>query len=146
MPRSKSQRLPVRVFNHASRLLELTLTTRDKGKVDVLVATDIVSRGIDVDSISHVVNYEMPNDAESYIHRIGRTARAGADGTAFSFCDAEDLSMLRAIERLTQAKLATIEDHPYHAERLAGLRDRRTATRRSLGRRRPGGGRPRRRL
>jgi len=117
---------------------EKALAGFDKGEIDVLVATDIVARGIDVDGISHVVNFEMPNDAESYVHRIGRTARADASGIAFSFCDAQDLSMLRAIEKLTRAPLAALEDHPYHVPRIAELRNRRTATRRSLGRRRTG--------
>jgi ATP-dependent RNA helicase RhlE len=84
-----------------------------RGRVRVLVATDIVARGIDVDGISHVINYELPHDAESYVHRIGRTARAGADGIAFSFCDVEEVRMLRAIERLTRTPLTVHADHPY---------------------------------
>ncbi len=94
----------------------------DRGKIQVLVATDIVARGIDVDGISHVINYELPNDAESYIHRIGRTARAGADGIAYSFCDAEELSMLRAIEKLTKTPLDTHTDHPFHSESIGARR------------------------
>jgi len=70
------------------------------GRTPVLVATDIASRGIDVDEITHVVNFDMPNIAETYIHRIGRTARAGASGIALSFCDREEIEHLRAIERL----------------------------------------------
>ena len=70
------------------------------GKVRTLVATDIAARGIDVDGISHVVNYDLPNIAESYVHRIGRTARAGAEGVAISFCDAEEAAYLRDIEKL----------------------------------------------
>ena len=116
----------------------------DAGKVDILVATDIVARGIDVEEISHVINYEMPNDAESYVHRIGRTARAGKEGKALSFCDAQDLSMLRAVEKLTQQKLEAVEDHPYHSANIAAVRDRRSATRRPGARRRFGGRRPRR--
>ena len=72
------------------------------GKVRVLVATDIAARGIDVDDISHVINFELPNEPESYVHRIGRTARAGASGVALSFCDAAERSYLRDIERLTR--------------------------------------------
>jgi ATP-dependent RNA helicase RhlE len=96
----------------------------ERGKIQVLVATDIVARGIDVDGISHVVNYELPNDAESYVHRIGRTARAGADGVAYSFCAAEELSLLRAIEKLTRAPLDAHEDHPFHCETIGALRNR----------------------
>ena len=70
------------------------------GRVRVLVATDIAARGIDVDGITHVINYDIPNEPESYVHRIGRTARAGASGTAFSFCDHEERGYLRDIERL----------------------------------------------
>jgi len=74
----------------------------------VLVATDIASRGIDVDDITHVVNYDIPNVAETYVHRIGRTARAGASGFAVSFCDREECEDLRAIERLTRANIELI--------------------------------------
>ena len=70
------------------------------GRVRILVATDIAARGIDVDGISHVINYDLPNIPESYVHRIGRTARAGADGVAISFCDAEEAAFLRDIEKL----------------------------------------------
>jgi ATP-dependent RNA helicase RhlE len=82
------------------------------GTLRVLVATDIAARGIDIDGISHVVNYDLPNLPESYVHRIGRTARAGADGVALSFCDAAERPFLILIERLTQKSL-TIVDHPF---------------------------------
>src|SRR6185437_6285107 len=72
------------------------------GHVRVLVATDIAARGIDIDGITHVINYDLPDVPESYVHRIGRTARAGADGTALSFCDNSERSMLREIEKLTR--------------------------------------------
>ncbi|NQV91235.1 DEAD/DEAH box helicase [Candidatus Woesearchaeota archaeon] len=86
------------------------------GKVKVLVATDIAARGIDIDNISHVINYELPNEPESYVHRIGRTARAGADGTAFSFCDAEERNYLRDIIKLIKQELEVIK-HKYHSEK-----------------------------
>ena len=70
-----------------------------------MVATDIAARGIDIDDVSHVVNFELPDVAEAYVHRIGRTARAGKGGQAISFCDASERDSLRAIERLTRAKL-----------------------------------------
>ena len=73
------------------------------GKVRVLVATDIAARGIDVDGVSHVINFELPNEPESYVHRIGRTARAGAGGVALSFCDPTERPYLQAIERLMRS-------------------------------------------
>jgi len=85
------------------------------GRIRVLVATDIAARGIDVDGVSHVINFELPNEPESYVHRIGRTARAGAGGVALSFCDGEERGYLRDIERLTKARLAVVPDHPYVA-------------------------------
>jgi ATP-dependent RNA helicase RhlE len=75
------------------------------GEVRVLVATDIVARGIDVDNISHVINYDLPDEPESYVHRIGRTARAGAGGKALAFCDETEGRLLRDIERLTRRSL-----------------------------------------
>ncbi|MHC4419771.1 MAG: DEAD/DEAH box helicase [Planctomycetota bacterium] len=82
------------------------------GGMPVLVATDIASRGIDVDEITHVVNFDIPNVSETYIHRIGRTARAGASGIALSFCDHEEFDDLRAIERLIGMQLDVIENEP----------------------------------
>jgi ATP-dependent RNA helicase RhlE len=97
------------------------LAAFDRGKVRVLVATDIVARGIDVEGISHVVNFELPDDPTSYIHRIGRTARAGTDGVALSFCDFHEVATLRSIEKLTQSPLIIIDDHPYHSESISML-------------------------
>jgi ATP-dependent RNA helicase RhlE len=82
------------------------------GEARILVATDIAARGIDVDGISHVVNYELPNESESYVHRIGRTARAGAEGIAISFCDPSERGFLRDIERLVKRKLTVIGEEP----------------------------------
>ncbi len=82
------------------------------GSVRVLVATDIAARGIDVDSISHVINFELPNEPESYVHRIGRTARAGNGGAAISFCDPSERAFLRDIERLIHRRLTVIGDEP----------------------------------
>ncbi len=86
-----------------------------KGRCRVLVATDIAARGIDVDGITHVVNYDLPNEPESYVHRIGRTARAGARGVALSFCGAAERSYLRDIERLLKRAVPVRKDHPYHS-------------------------------
>jgi ATP-dependent RNA helicase RhlE len=82
----------------------------------VLVATDIAARGIDVDGVSHVINYDLPNVPESYVHRIGRTARAGNSGIAISFCDAEERAYLRDIEMLIKARIPVVTDHPWHAQ------------------------------
>jgi ATP-dependent RNA helicase RhlE len=79
----------------------------------VLVATDIAARGIDVDDLEYVINYEIPNISETYVHRIGRTGRAGANGTAISFCDAEEKAYLRDIEALTTKKIQVVDDHPF---------------------------------
>ncbi len=79
----------------------------------VLVATDIAARGIDVDDLGYVINFEMPNIAETYVHRIGRTGRAGAEGTAYSFCDAEEKAYLRDIEKLILKKIEVVEKHLY---------------------------------
>jgi ATP-dependent RNA helicase RhlE len=81
------------------------------GKLRVLVATDIAARGIDIDGITHVINYELPDVPETYVHRIGRTARAGAAGVAISFSDHADRAALRDIERLTRRSLTVIDDH-----------------------------------
>jgi len=86
------------------------------GKARVMIATDIAARGIDVDSISHVINFDLPEEPEVYIHRIGRTARAGAEGDAISFCSAEELSDLRSIERLISQSIPKVLGHEYHSE------------------------------
>ena len=82
------------------------------GETKVLVATDIAARGIDVEELSHVVNYDLPNISETYVHRIGRTGRAGASGIALSFCDEEEKAYLRDIEKLIKQKIKTISEHP----------------------------------
>ena len=85
--------------NKSQAARQKALENLRNGKVRVLVATDILARGIDVDNVSHVINYELPNVPEDYVHRIGRTARAGSDGVAISFCDVSERSNLRSIER-----------------------------------------------
>lgn len=83
------------------------------GRIRVLVATDIAARGIDVDDLSHVINFELPNVAETYVHRIGRTGRAGLSGIALSFCDAEERDYLRDIHKLIDQAIPVVEDHPF---------------------------------
>jgi len=105
--------------NKSQNQRERVLGAFRAGKVKTLVATDIAARGIDVDGISHVINYDLPNIPESYVHRIGRTARAGAEGVAISFCDNEERAFLRDIEKLIQIKLDVTDRHanPQAAER-----------------------------
>jgi ATP-dependent RNA helicase RhlE len=79
----------------------------------VLVATDIAARGIDVDELEYVINFELPNIPETYVHRIGRTGRAGAKGTAISFCDIEEKADLKEIEKLIGKKIPVFEDHKF---------------------------------
>jgi ATP-dependent RNA helicase RhlE len=83
------------------------------GKIRVLVATDIAARGIDVDELTHVINFELPNIPETYVHRIGRTGRAGNSGSALSFCDMEERAYLRDIHKLINKTIPVVEDHPY---------------------------------
>ena len=86
------------------------------GHLQVLVATDIAARGLDIDDISHVINYDLPNEPESYVHRIGRTGRAGAKGIAYSFCAADERNILHSIERLTRTNIG-VKEHRYHSEK-----------------------------
>jgi ATP-dependent RNA helicase RhlE len=81
--------------------------------IRVLVASDIASRGIDIEEISCVINFEIPNIPETYVHRIGRTGRAGANGTAISFCDAEEKAYLKDIHKLIAKNIPVVEDHPF---------------------------------
>ena len=81
----------------------------------ILVATDIAARGIDINELSHVINYEIPNVPETYVHRIGRTARAGASGVAISFCDFEEKKYLKDLEKLINKSIPVIQDHPFPA-------------------------------
>lgn len=113
--------------------------------VRVLVATDIASRGIDIDNITHVINYELPNVPETYVHRIGRTARAGTTGQAISFSTAEEKSYLFAIEKTTRQKVDVVEDQPYHSDEAqnAGLMSVGQAKARIEGARGQGPSRPR---
>lgn len=99
--------------NKSQAARQRALTDFKNGKIRVLVATDIAARGIDVDDLSHVINFELPNIAETYVHRIGRTGRAGLSGIAISFCDAEEREYLRDIHKLIDQSIPIIEDHPF---------------------------------
>jgi ATP-dependent RNA helicase RhlE len=84
--------------------------------IRILVATDIASRGIDVDKLSHVINYEIPEVAETYVHRIGRTGRAGSEGKALSFCERDELPYLRDIHKLINKNIEVVSSHPFAEE------------------------------
>ncbi len=98
--------------NKSQNARERALANFRASKTPILVATDIASRGIDVDGISHVVNFDITHEPETYVHRIGRTARAGASGSAVSFCDREERSNLKAIESLIRRAIPVKSDHP----------------------------------
>ncbi len=100
--------------NKSQSAREKALDSFRQGKIKVLVATDIAARGIDIAGITHVINYDIPNHPESYVHRIGRTARAGREGIAISFCDRSERDLLRAVEKLIKLKLPVDETHPFH--------------------------------
>ena len=110
---------------------ERTITALREGGIDILVATDVAARGLDVERISHVLNYDIPHDTESYVHRIGRTGRAGRSGTALLFVSPRERHLLKAIEKatrqtLTEAELPTVED--VNAQRVAKFSDSITDT------------------
>jgi ATP-dependent RNA helicase RhlE len=140
--------------NKSQNQRERVLAAFRNGRLRTLIATDIAARGIDVDGVSHVVNYDLPNIPESYVHRIGRTARAGAEGVAISFCDHEERAYLRDIERLirmtipaTDRRTGRAETQPaqhHTANRKNGHRHHRNnqQPRRKNGGNRPQGGHP----
>ena len=99
--------------NKSQNARQRALGNFKSGQTRVLVATDIAARGIDVDNLSHVINFELPNVPETYVHRIGRTGRAGASGIAFSFCDMEEKEFLRDIQKLISTSVPIVTDHPY---------------------------------
>jgi ATP-dependent RNA helicase RhlE len=117
---------PVRVDaihgDKKQRTREKILLNFRKGRTTVLVATDVAARGIDVDGITHVINYELPIEAENYVHRVGRTGRAGASGLAISFCDPSDVRLLKEIEALIKIKIDVDDNHKYHFD-LSETRD-----------------------
>jgi len=99
--------------NKSQTARQKALSDFKAGEIKVLVATDIAARGIDLEELSHVVNFDLPNIPETYVHRIGRTGRAGASGIAFSFCDQEEKAYLRDIERLINKKVPVVNEHPF---------------------------------
>ncbi len=133
--------------NKSQGARERALGAFHAGELRVLVATDVAARGIDVDGVTHVFNYDLPNEPEAYVHRIGRTARAGRDGTAIAFCMPDDAVYLHDIERLTGVPLIPHLDQPWHdPDAIPGPDARKQSGRRVQaqqsggGRKRPGGG------
>ena len=99
--------------NKSQNARQRALTNFKNRTTRVLIATDIAARGIDIDELTHVINYELPNIPETYVHRIGRTGRAGASGIALSFCDAEEVEFLKDIHKLISKQIPVNEAHPY---------------------------------
>lgn len=127
--------------NKSQSAREKALSDFRSGAIQVLVATDIAARGIDIPAISHVINYDIPMDPESYVHRIGRTARAGREGVAISFCDPSEVKLLREVEKTISYKIPVDETHPFHGVAAAPMpresqasRERRPASRSSSSR------------
>lgn len=117
--------------NKTQNARQRALNDFKSSRVRVLVATDIAARGIDIDELPHVINYELPEVPETYVHRIGRTGRAGADGIALSFCDGEERDYLRGIQKLTGIKVPVVAEHPYPATNVPGSKPPQKQRRRS---------------
>ncbi len=120
--------------NKSQTARQRALNLFKSGQIRVLVATDIAARGIDVDDLGHVINYELPNVPETYVHRIGRTGRAGASGIAYSFCDGEEREFLRDINKLITKAIPVIEEHPYPMS-MGNYNQQKTITQQVPGRR-----------
>ena len=100
--------------NKSQNHRERTIKSFSSGRMRALVATDIAARGIDVDGVTHVINFDLPNEPDSYVHRIGRTGRAGAAGAAISFCDIEEKAFLNDIEKTIRQSVPVFDGHAYH--------------------------------
>lgn len=107
--------------NKSQNARQKALSNFKSGQLKALVATDIAARGIDIEELSHVINYELPNVPETYVHRIGRTGRAGSSGIALSFCDEEEMEFLKDIEKLISRSIPVVEEQPYHMRGAAHI-------------------------
>jgi ATP-dependent RNA helicase RhlE len=132
--------------NKSQNARQAALTNFKNRRTRILVATDIAARGIDIDELTHVINFDLPNVPETYVHRIGRTGRAGADGTAISFCDYEEKIFLKDIERLIKKSVPVIAGHPFDVPLMHSVVKPTVtaAAQPSFGSRRSSGGRGRR--
>jgi ATP-dependent RNA helicase RhlE len=131
--------------NKSQNSRQAALTNFKARKTRILVATDIAARGIDIDDLTHVINFDLPNVPETYVHRIGRTGRAGASGIAISFCDYEEKIYLKDIERLIKKSIPVVKDHPFdvplmHNTTQPANQSSSSASSSNAGRRSPGGG------
>jgi len=107
--------------NKSQNARQKALSNFKSGQIKALIATDIAARGIDIDELSHVINYELPNVPETYVHRIGRTGRAGSSGIALSFCDEEEMEYLKDIQKLIGREIPVAEDQPSHMRAAAHI-------------------------
>ncbi len=128
--------------NKSQAQREKALARFKRGETPVLVATDVAARGVDVRDVGLVVNFDLPNEPEAYVHRIGRTGRAGADGRAVSFCAEDELEYLRDIEKIIKMSIPRWDDHSWHVEAVAERHARGTAPARKKASK-PGNGRRR---
>jgi ATP-dependent RNA helicase RhlE len=127
--------------NKSQNARERALDGFKNGKIPVLVATDLAARGIDVDDVTHVVNFDLPNVPETYVHRIGRTARAGREGIAMAFCDVDERPLLRDIEKLIRRTIPIVPEHPFRSKvPMAAPRAPAAPSRKGAGPQRSGGG------
>lgn len=114
--------------NKSQGAREKALGNFKAGEIRALIATDIAARGIDIPQVSHVINYNIPEDPENYVHRIGRTGRAGRAGISISFCDATEIKLLKNVEKFIRQQIPVDNSHPFHADNLIPV-DKKTNTR-----------------
>jgi len=132
--------------NKSQGARQLALNNFKAKKIRILVATDIAARGIDVEELSHVINYDLPNIPETYVHRIGRTGRAGLGGVALSFCDTDEKPYLKDIQKLISKSIPIIEDHPYPLSSIEQTENKDTTKKAPAGKPGPVGNFRRRRM
>ena len=109
--------------NKSQAARQKTLDLFKQGRIPVLIATDVAARGIDVKNITLVINFDLPMESDAYVHRIGRTARAGKSGKALSFCSREEVALLREVEKLIKKKVPVDNDHEFHADAIQALHE-----------------------